>query len=431
MTAPTAIQAQPAAASGRWSVTLISVWVTATSFLFVSGIAFLIPSLASARRMSLAEAAVLASMPSWGMVATLILWGYLTDRLGERVVMTAGSALTGFAACCAAWTDSSFAMGALLFVGGMAAASANTAGGSLVSGWFAHHRRGLAMGIRQTAQPLGIALGALVIPQLSKNSPSPGLLFLATACTVSAVAAARIVDPPRIAKDAARRPKPNNPYRDSQTLVRIHAVAALLMMPQAVTATFMLVWLVHGHGWSLAAAGVAVTVSQLLGALGRVAVGRWSDLIGSRMGPVRLIGATAATMLFALALVDQETSGSAVFLMIAVSVIAVLDNGLEATAITEIAGPSWSGRALGVQNTAQRLVAAVAIPLFGTLIAASQYQLAWVLCGLFPLLAIPLMPTRLIPVASESRSRDQHVGDVGRTDSSPSSITSSGERNRE
>ena len=187
-------------------------------------------------------------------------------------------------------------------------------------------------------------------------------------------------------------------------LVRIHAVAALLMMPQAVTATFMLVWLVRGHGWSLAAAGVAVTVSQLLGALGRVAVGRWSDLIGSRMRPVRLIAATAAAMLFALALVDQKASVSALLLMIAVSVVAVLDNGLEATAIAEFAGPSWSGRALGVQNTAQRLVAAIAIPLFGTLIAASRYQLAWVLCGLFPLLAIPLIPTRSIPAGAISPS---------------------------
>jgi len=417
------VEGQSAAASGRWTVTLISVWVTATSFLFVSGVAFLIPSLASARRISLAEAALLASMPSWGMVATLIMWGYLTDRLGERLVMTVGSALTGFAACCAAWAHSSFAMGALLFVGGMAAASSNTAGGSLVSGWFAHDRRGLAMGIRQTAQPLGIALAALVVPQLSTSSPSPGLLLLATACTMSAVAAAiGIVDPPRIAKDAARSPEPINPYRDSHTLVRIHAVAALLMIPQAVTATFMLVWLVHGHGWSIAAAAGAVTTSQLLGALGRVAVGRWSDLIGSRMRPVRRIAAAAAATLFALALVDQKASVSAVFLMIAVSVIAVLDNGLEAAAVTEFAGASWSGRALGVQNTAQRLMAAIAIPLFGTLIAASQYRLAWVLCGLFPLLAIPLMPTRLIPTGSQSASCDQHVGEVGRKDISPPSV---------
>ena len=80
------------------------------------------------------------------------------------------------------------------------------------------------------------------------------------------------------------------------------------------------------------------------------------------MRPVRLISVAAAVMLFALALLDQKSSVGAVFLMIAVSVIAVLDNGLEATAITEFAGPTWSGRSLGVQNTAQRLMAAVSDP---------------------------------------------------------------------
>jgi MFS family permease len=163
---------------------------------------------------------------------------------------------------------------------------------------------------------------------------------------------------------------------------------------------------VHGHGWSISAAGAAVTFSQLLGALGRMVVGRWSDLISSRMRPVRLIAMAAAATLFALALVDQSGSADAVFLMMAVSVIAVLDNGLEATAIAEFAGPAWSGRALGVQNTAQRLMAAAAIPLFSVLIAASRYQLAWALCGLFPLFAIFLVPTGLIPQYSEFRTRE-------------------------
>ena len=110
------------------------------------------------------------------------------------------------------------------------------------------------------------------------------------------------------------------------------------------------------------------------------------------MRPVRLIAIAAAAMLFAQALLDQGGSGDAVLLMIAISVIAVLDNGLEATAIAEFAGPFWSGRALGVQNTVQRLMAAAVTPLFATLFAASQYPLVWVLCGLFPLCAIPLVP---------------------------------------
>ena len=84
-------------------------------------------------------------------------------------------------------------------------------------------------------------------------------------------------------------------------LWRIHAVSALLMMPQTVTVTFMLVWLIRNDGWSVASAGAVVTVSQLLGALGRIVVGRWSDRVGSRMRPVAVIAAGAALTLFLLA----------------------------------------------------------------------------------------------------------------------------------
>jgi MFS family permease len=395
---------------GRWAVMVVSLFVTASSFLFINGIAFLIPSFESGRGISLTEASLLSSMPSWGMVATLILWGYVLDRVGERLVLTLGSALTAVAAYAAASVHSMVSIGAFLFLGGMAAASCNAAGGRLVSGWFPPHQRGLAMGIRQTAQPLGIALGALVIPELSERVPQRGLMFLAVVCTLAAVAAAiGVVDPPRKSRDRATVEELASPYRGSSVLWRIHAVAGLMMMPQTVTVTFMLVWLINHHHWSIASAGGLVTLSQILGAVGRVAVGRWSDRTGSRMWPVALIAAGAALTLFLLGLSDSVDSPFDVPLMVTVSVIAVLDNGLEATAITEFAGPFWSGRALGIQNTTQRVMAAAGPPLFGALISAAKYPSAWFLCGLFPLAAVPLVPVRLLAPGLETRARRQSV----------------------
>jgi MFS family permease len=381
-------------AGARWSIMVISLGVTATSFLFINGVAFLIPSLQARRGIPLTEAGLLSSMPSWGMVVTLVGWGYILDRVGERVVLITGSALTAVAAYAAASAHSMLAMGFYLFLGGMAAASCNAAGGRLVSAWFPQRQRGLAMGIRQTAQPLGIALGALVVPELAERGPRSGLMFLALMCTVAAVASALgIVDPPRKPRRDATESELASPYRGSFFLWRIHAVSALLMMPQTVTVTFMLVWLMHHHGWSVAAAGGLVTLSQLLGALGRIAVGRWSDHVGSRLRPVRTLAIAAAVLLFLLALTDNAPSHYDVLLMFAVSVIATLDNGLEATAITEAAGPFWSGRALGMQNTGQRLMAAAGPPLFGALIMTAEYSCAWALCALFPLAAVPLVPT--------------------------------------
>jgi MFS family permease len=394
----------------RWSIMIVSLGVTASSFLFINGIAFLIPSLQLKRGIPLPEASLLSSMPSWGMVATLVGWGYVLDRVGERIVMTAGSALTAAAAYAAASVHSMAWVGVYLFLGGMAAASCNSAGGRLVSGWFPPQQRGLAMGIRQTAQPLGIALGALVIPELAERSVRGGLMLPALVCTAAAVASVLgITNPPRKSRKTATEQELASPYRGSLVLWRIHAVAGLLMMPQTVTVTFMLVWLMNHHGWSVGAASVLVTLAQLLGALGRVVVGRWSDRTGSRMWPVRIIAVGAALTLLLLALSDEVDSRFDVPLMIAISVIAVLDNGLEATAITEFAGQFWSGRALGVQNTTQRLMAAAGPPLFGTLIAAAKYPSAWALCGLFPLLAIPLVPTRLLPPGLETTARLRSV----------------------
>jgi MFS family permease len=391
-------------AGARWSIMIISLGITASSFLFINGVAFLIPSLQARRGITLTEAGLLSSMPSCGMVVTLVLWGYVLDRVGERTVLAVGSALTAAAAYAAASAHSMLLMGAYLFLGGMAAASCNTAGGRLVSAWFPPQQRGLAMGIRQTAQPLGIALGALVIPEVAERGPRSGLMFLALMCTVAAAASVLgIVDPPRKSRKTATEEELASPYRDSFDLWRIHAVAGLLMVPQTVTVTFMLVWLMHHHHWSAAAAGGLITLSQMLGALGRIAVGRWSDRVGSRMRPVRTIAIAAALTLFLLALTDGTGSGYDVLLMVAISVIAVLDNGLEATAITELAGPFWSGRALGMQNTTQRLMAAAGPPLFGALIMAAEYPAAWALCGVFPSAAVALVPSRSDP---QGRSSD-------------------------
>ena len=396
----------PPSAITRWSVVVVSLIVTATSFLFINGVAFLIPALETSRGTPLTEASLLSSMPSWGMVVTLVGWGYVLDRVGERIVMTVGSALTAAAAYAAASVHSMVWIGVYLFLGGMAAASCNGAGGRLVSGWFPPDQRGLAMGVRQTAQPLGIALGALVMPELAERGPHAGLMFPAVACAAAAVLSiVGVVDPPGKSRETATPEELASPYRGSSVLWRIHAVSSLLMMPQTVTVTFMLVWLIRNDGWSIAAAGGVMTLSQLLGALGRILVGRWSDRIGSRMRPVALIAAVAALTLFMLAYADHRGWRIEVALMIVVSVVAVLDNGLEATAITEFAGPFWSGRALGIQNTTQRLMAAAGPPLFGALISAAKYPSAWALCGLFPLAAVPLVPVRLLPPGLETRAR--------------------------
>ena len=103
------------------------------------------------------------------------------------------------------------------------------------------------------------------------------LWFKAGLCAAAALlSVVAVTDPPRKEWDEATAEELANPYRRSWVLRRIHAVSALLMVPQTVTVTFMLVWLIANYKYSIALAGSLVTVSQLLGAVGRVMVGRWS-----------------------------------------------------------------------------------------------------------------------------------------------------------
>jgi MFS family permease len=387
----------------RWSMLAIALTTTLCANVFINGVAFLIPTLHTERGLDLAQAGLISALPSFGMVVTLIAWGYLVDRFGERIVLGVGSALTAAAAFAAASAHSLVTVGVFLFLGGMAAASSNSASGRLVVGWFPPERRGLVMGIRQTAQPLGVGLGALVIPQLAEaRGLTAALLFPAIACAAAAViSAAGVLDPPRPRRAEALADELANPYRGSSTLWRIHAVSVLLVAPQCLVWTFTLVWLMTDRGWSAASAGALVTFAQILGAAGRIAAGRWSDKTGSRLHPIRTIAIGAAIAMGLLAVTDLMHSPLSIAVMVAASVITVSDNGLAFTAIAELAGPFWSGRALGTQNTSQLLTTGIVPPVFGAIIAAAGFPLAFALCALFPLVALPLVPVDADPLRSQ------------------------------
>jgi len=396
------VPVQSISTATRWWILIVSLLATLCAFTFINGVAFVIPMLESKRDTNLAQAGLLASMPSAGMVLTLFGWGYLLDRIGERIVLSFGMALTGGACFAAASMHSLPYVGVFLFLGGMAAACANTASGRLVAGWFPAHQRGLVMGIRQTAQPLGIALGAMVIPRFAQHGLEPALKFPAMICTVAAVACALgVLDPPRPPRTEAPAEYLANPYRGSSILWRLHVTSATMMVPQCVIATFMLVWLIREQHLSIGTAGAMVTLAQLLGAAFRVAAGRWSDRVGSRLRPIRTLAAAGSAAMLILALTAHLGSPAATTAMITAAVITVLDNGLASTAIAEVAGPFWSGRALGAQNTSQRLTAAAAPPLFGALTGAVGYPLAFAACAGVALLAFPL-----VPVSQEARQQE-------------------------
>lgn len=374
----------------RWGMLAVGVLAQGTSAIAINGPAFLIPTLHKHDGMSLVQASVVAAAPSVGVMLSLIAWGYAVDMLGERLVLSVGLAGTSLAGLLATRMHDATTLAGALFVVGVFGASTSSASGRVVIGWFPPHRRGLAMGIRQMAQPLGVGIAAISIAVLAdQHGVGTALLVPAVASAVALVAVLAVVlDPPRPARDVTTSP---NPYREG-FLWRVHGVSVLLVIPQFAVWTFGLVWLVDDRGWSAGAAGALIAVSQVLGAAGRITVGHVSDLVGSRMVPLRWVAVAAGITMVLLGVTAGEDWGIAVALLVVATTVTVADNGLAFTAVAERAGPFWSGRALGMQNTAQFLTASVAAPAAGAAITHWGYAAAFALTALGPALAIGLVP---------------------------------------
>ena len=383
----------------RWVVLGAGLTAQAASCVFLYGLPAIVPTLRrpgaiTSHGLTLAGVGVLVAAPSVGLLLTLILWGAAADRFGERGVIAIGLGLATAALVLAAVIHGFVALGLVLVVAGAAGASVNAASGRMVLGWFAAQQRGLAMGIRQTGQPLGVALAAALLPPAAARWGVTGaFVAMAALCAAATIAVVLLAaDPPRVAR-AAGAPRLGSPYRDG-VLWRIHAASAALVVPQFAVSAFTLAYLVSERDWSPIAAGRLIVAFQVAGAAGRIVAGVWSDRVGSRLRPMRMLAVASAALMAALAVGDLTHSVVILGVFGLAAIVTVADNGLAFTSVAERAGPSWAGRALGVQNTGQNLSAALTPPVLGVVVGGFGYGAGFAVAAVFPVLAIGLIPVR-------------------------------------
>lgn len=382
----------------RWLMLGLAMAAQATTCMYLYGIAYLLPELRETFSVTLAQASLLVVAPGVGLMATLILWGAVADRYGERLAMSIGLGGAGMLVAAVPLVDSVTAVGVLLMTAGAAGAAVNAGSGRIILGWFPANRRGVAMGARQMALPIGLALAAATLPPLAERYGFGRALLLPafSALAVALLVAVFVTDPPRPDTDVTT--PAGSPYR-TMPIWRVHASSGLLVVPQLVVATFALVYLVDEYGWSPARAGALIAVVQIAGASTRLLAGLWSDRVASRLRPMRLLAYVNAATMAGLAVAALAGSSVAVAALVVCAVITVSGNGLAFTAVAELAGRAWAGRALGAQNTVQGVAATVTAPAFAVVITQTSYSAAYAVAAVFPLLA-----AAVIPVAAEGRA---------------------------
>ena len=385
----------------RW-VVLAGGTLAQASFAAVSvGLPALAPALQSEYDLSLGATGVVLGAVGVGMLATLLPWGLLADRVGERAVIVLG--LAGAAAALAATAETATFAGlvALLVVAGALGASVNGASGRAVMGWFGLEERGLALGIRQTAIPIGGAGAAASLPWLaSAGGTQLAFLALAGGCLVGAAVGGILL------RDASPRPVSTGapatpPLRDGHMWL-LGGGSALYLVAQIAITNFVVLFLHQHRGLSTSAAAAVLALINVLGIGARIGAGRWSDRRRARIGPMRELGIALAAGTVAVSVLVDAPLALLVPAVVVCGVLGLSWNGLSFTAAAETAGAARSGAALGFQQTLLGVTAAAAPPAFAAVVDASSWRIAFAAAVAGP--AAGVLALRRVPEPTSGRA---------------------------
>ena len=389
----------------KWVVLAVGTVAQASTATYFLGLAAVTPALRAYYGTGVAGVGALIGVTSVGLIATLVAWGAATDRFGERGVMTVGLAGAALALGGAAFVRSPVAAGALLVAAGASGASVNAASGRAVLTWFPVHRRGLAMAVRQTSVPLGAAGAAVVLPALADRGGVPSVFAgLAAGCVLAAVATAVWIREPPDRPAPGRVPASTRAVLADGRLLRLSLAGGLLVVPQFLGSVFLVELLHTGRGMAPGTAAALLSVTQVLGAVGRLGNGVWSDRAG-RMRPLRIIALGIAAAFTATALAFSGPLPLLVTVLVVAAALAISWNGLVFTAAGELAPPGRAATAMAMTNTANYTGAAIT-PAVGGAVAAGAGWPAMLGLGAAAALAalLALRGLRESPVPSPARA---------------------------
>lgn len=367
----------------RWAVLAAGTVAQASFSASTVGLGVMAPVLREEYGLSLAQVGALLSAAWVGACVTLLPWGLAADRYGERLVLTLG--LAGSAVCLvgAANAGSFGVLFGLLVMAGAAGASVNSASGRAVMFWFSPSERGLALGIRQTAVPLGALLVAIVVPPLAAAGGSEAaFLFLAGLAAVGA-AAGGLVLRDRAGGEIELEPVLRT-LRDRR-IWRLSFVSALYGYPQVAIISFGVLFLHDEHDFDDADAALVIGVALVFGIASRIGAGRWSDVVGSRIAPLRQLGLAVACTVAVTAALAGGPLGLLVAGIALSGGLSMAWNGLAFTAVAELAGAARSGAAIGLQQTVLSASGMFGPPLFAATVSAGSWPAAFAIAALFPI----------------------------------------------
>ena len=350
------------------------------------GIAPLFPFIRNDLNLNRAEVGLISSAFMGGGMCTILLMGWLADRLSARRVLSVALLVVTAIVLTFSQIDALVQAIVLWLIVGMVSSIGWPATTLAIMDWVPPKTRGIAMSIKQAGVPLGGAIAAGIMPALAVATDWRiaviSLGFVIGAVSVFFLAFYR--DPPTSSRSSGQ----NISFLKSlpsvllnRDVIIIALVAAALTSVQIAVLSYLVLFLVESLLMSAVVAGALLAVAQITSIVGRIFWGTVSDLLfrSRRVILLALIGCLSVMTIVCFALLPENVPSVAVGVLVAVFGATVMSwQGVYSVLVSELSGPGRTGTTVAYTGIFTRLGGLALAPLFG--LAADMtgsYQLSW------------------------------------------------------
>ena len=341
----------------RWFVLGIGVLAQATFAMGFAGIPITGILMRESYNFSLHELGFVLGSMGLGVAASEIVWGIITDKLGDKTVLILGlwSSTLVFVVI-ALWLTPGNSnngikylhLGAALAMAGACGGSINSSSGRTIMQWFDDSERGFAMSVRQTAIPVGGAIGTGLLPWLA-YSYGFEVTFLALAViglTVGFAVLFFIKSKQDEFKNERTSTLTVSPLK-SADVWKVVIAASFLTVPQMAVLTFGGVYMRDVLDINLTLISIILIGVQIGDGILRIWSGFYTDRKKNRISLLKYYAVLSGIASFILCLMVNNTYSGVAFLVLT-GLFGHAWHGLAYTEAAVKAGVERAGTALGM-----------------------------------------------------------------------------------
>jgi len=329
------------------------------------------------------QTGLIVSAVNIGPIFSMLLFGYLMDKKGEKQIIGWGSILLGLSALLLIPVNHYTTLLLVLIVVGIWYGSAQTGGSTAIVKWFPNKHRGLAIGIRQTGIPIGGALASTVLTYLYQHHH---LSFVHLAQGLMAVGGGLLFlllykEPKQ--HDTATAPlipfkEKMRAIRHNRALYPLFFVGMVMMSLQMIIIAHFMSYLHHEGGYTLTEAGRYLSLILFGGMVGRIVLAWMSDhYFAQKREPLLVLVMVATFLMVGCLPFVIHSKGLMILFCSLFGFLALGWYSIYITCVTEQSDSQAVGLTVSAALTINQFFIVLAPTVYGLLVTVfSSYQLA-------------------------------------------------------